>query len=441
MTKKVLIVDDNQNFLRSIKKMLEIDGKYSVLIAQDGLIAIERLKGNTISLVVTDLKMPRLDGFGLLAYIIGHYPDVAVIIMTAYSTPPMKSLVQDIRISGFMEKPFPLDYLVQNVSSILEKESDGGELHSISPSMFLQLLQIEEKTCTIRMTDKKSGKIGVLFFRQGELLDARAGRLRGKAAAYRVLAWDEVSLSIQNFCPQNEDRIKRDLQVLTLEAMSMKDEAGIVDEPSIATHEKEGIENLFEKGEQQKPEFSALRNELKKEISRRELKEEPYASDSTKKQNVSYTFRDAFSRTLSPLPSLLHSTAVALRISLKISSLFVLVCLAIFFYLFANMETEKDLAKKIDQSEAIVILKEAAISQTNREIKQIQIRMDVINKSEETDSGKIDYMNLKLKALDLKVRKADTLVELETHQKALMENLEKLKEIRQKTFLQRLLKK
>jgi hypothetical protein len=74
------------------------------------------------------------------------------------------------------------------------------------------------------LTDKESGKQGVLFFREGELLDARVNGLQGIGAAYEIFGWDEVSLSIQNECFQHERRIRGDLQGILLEAMRLKDE-------------------------------------------------------------------------------------------------------------------------------------------------------------------------------------------------------------------------
>ena len=187
MIKKVLIVDDDQEMLLSLKEGFEKhNGTFSVLMAGDGLIAVEKLKENTISLVITDLRMPRMDGFALLALIMEQYPDIPVIIITGYSTPEMERLAQEGGAVGYVEKPFMIDDLAKKVLATLRKESEGGTLHSVSSGMFLQLIEMEQKTCTIRLVDKSSGKQGVLFFRDGELLDARTNGLKGEQAAYKI---------------------------------------------------------------------------------------------------------------------------------------------------------------------------------------------------------------------------------------------------------------
>ena len=198
MIKKVLIVDDDQEMLLSLKEGLEkYDETFSVLMAGDGLIAVEKLKRHPISLVVTDLKMPRMDGFGLLSHIMEEYPDIPVIMITGYSTPDMEKLARDGGAVGYIEKPFMLENLARKVLTALRKESEGGTLHSVSSGMFLQLIEMEQKTCTIRLVDKSSGRQGVLFFHEGDLLDARVNGSQGETAAYEIFSWEEVNLSIQ----------------------------------------------------------------------------------------------------------------------------------------------------------------------------------------------------------------------------------------------------
>jgi len=271
MIKKVLVVDDDQEMLLSLKEGLEkYNETFSVLMAGDGLIAMEKLKKLPISLVVTDLKMPRMDGFTLLARIMEQYPDIPVIIMTGYSTPEMQKLAREGGAVGYIEKPFMIEDLARKIMTAMRKESEGGTLHGISSGMFLQLIEMEQKTCTIRLVDKSSGKQGVLFFRDGELLDARINGLQGVKAAYEIFSWDEVTLIIQNVCSQKEKKIKSDLQVVLLEAMRLKDEASQTEEPKVLTEEKKGAEKAPDQAESQKPDFMQdIRSKVEKEIGER----------------------------------------------------------------------------------------------------------------------------------------------------------------------------
>ena len=233
MIKNVLIVDDDQEMLVALENGFK---KYSdtflVVTAEDGRKAIDILRKKTISLVVTDLKMPGLDGFGLLQHIMQHFPGIPVVVITGYSTPKMEKLAREGGAVGYIAKPFMLDSLARKIMSTLRKESDGGTLHSVSSGIFLQLIEMEQKTCTIRLYDKESGQEGILFFKDGELLDARVSDLQGKPAAFRLFSWNKVSISIQNVCPPIENIILSDLQPLILEAMRLKDETATEIEPS-----------------------------------------------------------------------------------------------------------------------------------------------------------------------------------------------------------------
>ncbi len=239
MIRQVLFVDDDLEMLQALQEGLEkYRETFSVVLAKDGLDAVEELKRKPISLVVTDLKMPRMDGFSLLAEVMQHYPDIPVIIITGYSTPEMKRLAQEGGAVGYISKPFLIEDLARQIMKTLRKESDGGTLHSVSSGMFLQLMEMEERTCTIRLVDKATAKGGVLFFREGELLDARVEQTKGLQAAYQIFSWEEVTLSIQNECPAIDNNINSDLQPIILEAMRIKDESQLdTDEEATASSE------------------------------------------------------------------------------------------------------------------------------------------------------------------------------------------------------------
>lgn len=263
MIRDILIVDDDQEMLLSLKEGLEKYGEtFSVLLAGDGEDAINKLKGNHISLVVTDLKMPRIDGFALLAHIMEYYPDIPVIMITAYSTPKMKSMAKEGGAVGYIEKPFLVEDLARKIMFTLRNEADGGTLHSVSSGMFLQVIEMEQKTCTIRVNNTLLGKKGVLFFRDGKLLDARINGTQGESAALQILSWDNVTLSIQNECLQQKKNIDGDLQAILLEAMRLKDE----DQRRKEVYKKEARrkEETLRKQEALKKEEAAKREETQR---------------------------------------------------------------------------------------------------------------------------------------------------------------------------------
>jgi hypothetical protein len=140
---------------------------------------------------------------------------------------------------------------------------------------------MEQKTCTIRLIDKTSGKEGVLFFCDGELFDARTAGLKGESAAYKIFSWDEVNLSIQNECRQKEQKIHRDINAILLEAMRLKDEAGEEAEPEVVQEEIEEIEELPEELESKKTDpLMHIQTRLKEEVGERCGLEDIYQDNS-----------------------------------------------------------------------------------------------------------------------------------------------------------------
>ncbi len=227
MIPNILIVDDDQQLLLYVSKALEkYRDRFGVLLAGDGVAAQEQLRRHRVALVVTDLKMPRLDGLGLLAHLLEHFPDVPVIVLTAFSTPEMERTARQRGAIAYLEKPFLVDDLARKILESLERQADGGTLHGVSSGMFLQLIRMEQRTCTIRLSSRRDGRQGALFFLDGELVDARAGDLHGEAAAHEIFAWREVNLAIQNSCAADHPRrIGSTLEAVLLDAMRRRDEA------------------------------------------------------------------------------------------------------------------------------------------------------------------------------------------------------------------------
>ena len=114
--KEVLIVDDEETLLLSINDGLSIYKKYfNLLTATNGLDAVKLLKSKpSIDLVITDLKMPKMDGFELLTYMKRNYPLTPVILMTAYGTPKIEQIVKTLGINGYLEKTFGYQYYRQD---------------------------------------------------------------------------------------------------------------------------------------------------------------------------------------------------------------------------------------------------------------------------------------------------------------------------------------
>lgn len=223
--KSVLLVDDEKNFLLSLAEMLkDSEDEFSIKTAENGKEAAAIIDEGKIDLVVTDLNMPEMDGFELMAHISQVNSEMPVIAMTAYGTPEMESRLRNMGAFQYIEKPIDFDSLLRKIKDGLKAGSTKGHVAGISLPSFMQLLELDKKTCTLHI---KSGlHRGDMYFKQGELISARTGKLTGQVAAFEIINWDNSEIEIENICKFNEE--KRDINVpmgfLLIESARVKDE-------------------------------------------------------------------------------------------------------------------------------------------------------------------------------------------------------------------------
>lgn len=223
--KSVLLVDDEKNFLLSLADMLkDNEDEFSIKIAGNGREAANIIDKESVDLVVTDLNMPEMDGFELMAHISQVNSEMPVIAMTAYGTPEMESRLRNMGAFQYIEKPIDFDSLLRKIKDGLKSGSTRGHVAGISLPSFMQLLELDKKTCTLHI--KSGKKRGDMFFKQGELISARTGKLTGQDAAFEIINWDNAEIEIENLCKFNEE--ERDINVpmgfLLIESARVKDE-------------------------------------------------------------------------------------------------------------------------------------------------------------------------------------------------------------------------
>jgi two-component system response regulator AtoC len=115
--KRVLIADDEINMRRVLEALLRRDG-YDVVTAANGNEALANM-GRGINMVITDLKMPGLDGMGLLRKLSVEYPDVPVVMITAHGS--VENAVEAVKLGAFdyLEKPFDQEQIHQIVAKAM----------------------------------------------------------------------------------------------------------------------------------------------------------------------------------------------------------------------------------------------------------------------------------------------------------------------------------
>jgi DNA-binding response OmpR family regulator len=119
MAKRILIVDDEPRYLRLLDANLRTEG-YEVVTAQDGQQAVDVFSSQPIDLVLLDIMMPRLDGFGATQRI-REFSSVPIIILTAKGDEQDRVRGLDLGADDYLVKPFSATELLARVRAVLRR--------------------------------------------------------------------------------------------------------------------------------------------------------------------------------------------------------------------------------------------------------------------------------------------------------------------------------
>ncbi|SNL73886.1 response regulator [Streptococcus pneumoniae] len=131
MGKTILLVDDEVE-ITDIHQRYLIQAGYQVLVAHDGLEALELFKKKPIDLIITDVMMPRMDGYDLISEVQYLSPEQPFLFITAKTSEQDKIYGLSLGADDFIAKPFSPGELVLRVHNILRRLHRGGETELIS---------------------------------------------------------------------------------------------------------------------------------------------------------------------------------------------------------------------------------------------------------------------------------------------------------------------
>lgn len=136
--KTILIADDNTFILEGLSTTFGILLKdYTILTAENGKQAVKIMESTPVDLILTDLSMPVMDGYGLIEHTKKNYPPIAVFVMTGVYTADVAERLRPLGVSHCVEKPFDYEELAHVILHELEGRSavlvpQGKQLVGIS---------------------------------------------------------------------------------------------------------------------------------------------------------------------------------------------------------------------------------------------------------------------------------------------------------------------
>jgi CheY-like chemotaxis protein len=119
MSKNILVVDDEDNIREIITEFLQTLG-YNVVEASNGEDALLACTRTKFDLVISDIRMPKMNGIKLLKSLKTYMPDLPIILMTGYQPSKMQEDNLSVKADGYLLKPFSLTSLRQTILKVFK---------------------------------------------------------------------------------------------------------------------------------------------------------------------------------------------------------------------------------------------------------------------------------------------------------------------------------
>jgi len=200
---KILVVDDEDNIRHLLR--LAFEGDFEVVEASDGQDALEKALSETPDIIVSDIMMPRLDGYGLYRKLKSRIEtsEIPFIFLSAKKDIDDRVTGLEMGADDYITKPFSIKELKAKVKSISRKLRDlknrgslEGLLNEVDLVDVIQLIEMSRKTGTLVLESRKTS--GEIFFNDGQAVFARTDRWDGIEAFYTMLAWRDGSFKLDH---------------------------------------------------------------------------------------------------------------------------------------------------------------------------------------------------------------------------------------------------
>jgi DNA-binding response OmpR family regulator len=235
--RRLLIVDADARSVRVLEANLTKAG-HEVATARDGDEALSTIEWWVPDLVLSETRLPTVDGYELARRLKEH-PEWAFIPFAFLTRDrSVEDKIRGLRlgIEDYLTKPIFIGELVSRVNLLLARRPpQGSGPRSSSPSFpdlasatdatildLLKSLEVSQKSGVVHV--RGGGHDARIYVRQGRVVDAEAGRLRGEDAIYRTLIWEHTTFQVELSTIDRPDVISHSTPVVLVEAMRRVDE-------------------------------------------------------------------------------------------------------------------------------------------------------------------------------------------------------------------------
>lgn len=237
---QLLLVDADARSLRVLEVSLRKAG-YNVTVANDGEEALRHVESSPPDLVLSDTKLPKLDGYAFVRRLKERpeWARIPVVFLTSQRSVEDKIRGLELGVEDYLTKPIFVRELLARVQLLLaRREKDtmamqrpaqtsakthfSGSIADMTVVDLLQTFEVSRKTGIVHL--RAGLRAAHIYFREGKVVDAELGSLSGEEAIYRALTWNEASFEVSFEPVTRPDVIESSTQGILMEGMRRLDE-------------------------------------------------------------------------------------------------------------------------------------------------------------------------------------------------------------------------
>lgn len=236
---KILLLDDDADWLALCRDLLSaLPSRPELLTANTAKRALSLLETESVRLLISDLKMPRMDGLQVLAIVRRQFPDVRTVVLSGMDDEDYRSRAYALGVDLFWPKgEMQRDSKQFNdcLESLIGRDGETG-FRGIQSKSLLDIIQMEclSRSSTV-LRIQRGPLVAKLWIQDGELTDAELDDARGEPALQRILGWKTGSFENLPAEPERERTIHKPVNALLLESAQSFDETahlGAADSPA-----------------------------------------------------------------------------------------------------------------------------------------------------------------------------------------------------------------
>lgn len=226
---KILLLDDDPDLLDIYREILgQLPSRPEIRTATTGGRAMAMLETEPFTLLICDLRMPKMDGLQVLSIVRRKYPELRTVVLTSMADEQFRSRVYALGVDLYWQKPgsdAEIKMFLECLESLLGRGVISG-FRGVQSKSLMDIVQLEcisQSSSVLRITN--GPLTGRIWINAGELIDAETDGLRGEEAFKRILSWKAGSFESLPDEPTRPRTIFKSYNALLLESAQALDES------------------------------------------------------------------------------------------------------------------------------------------------------------------------------------------------------------------------